>query len=214
MATPKLPTSSLVPRNTRTGGCFDDGGRRHRLQCGSPGNFCGARVERDRMQPVATPNGAWRLAGGYLRLHCKRRGQRWHSQGGAPREDNDGGRWHGGAKGCGQADREGRNRQEAQTSADGPIGFARLVWSGAIHIGEPMAAHRAAPVLSGRLGAKFTERAAAQAAVRRPGAGRKPLSETDPTLATDLESLIDPVTRGDPSRCAGCARARRNSPKL
>jgi len=34
--------------------------------------------------------------------------------------------------------------------------------------------------------------------VRRPGAGRKALSETDPTLATDLESLIDPVTRGDP----------------
>lgn len=34
--------------------------------------------------------------------------------------------------------------------------------------------------------------------VRRPGAGRKPLSDTDPTLANDLESLIDPVTRGDP----------------
>lgn len=34
--------------------------------------------------------------------------------------------------------------------------------------------------------------------VRRPGAGRRPLSETDPTLAKDLESLIDPVTRGDP----------------
>jgi len=34
--------------------------------------------------------------------------------------------------------------------------------------------------------------------VRRPGAGRKPLTETDPTLVKDLESLIDPVTRGDP----------------
>jgi hypothetical protein len=34
--------------------------------------------------------------------------------------------------------------------------------------------------------------------VRRLGVGRKALSETDPTLATDLESLIDPVTRGDP----------------
>jgi hypothetical protein len=34
--------------------------------------------------------------------------------------------------------------------------------------------------------------------VRRPGAGRKLLSVTDPTLAKDLESLIDPVTRGDP----------------
>ena len=34
--------------------------------------------------------------------------------------------------------------------------------------------------------------------VRRPGAGRKSLLVTDPTLAKDLESLIDPVTRGDP----------------
>jgi transposase len=34
--------------------------------------------------------------------------------------------------------------------------------------------------------------------VRRPGAGRPPLVETDPTLVTDLESLVDPVTRGDP----------------
>jgi transposase len=34
--------------------------------------------------------------------------------------------------------------------------------------------------------------------VRRPGAGRKPLTEKDPTLVSDLESLIDPVTRGDP----------------
>ena len=34
--------------------------------------------------------------------------------------------------------------------------------------------------------------------VRRPGAGRKPLTETDPTLQEDLESLVDPVTRGDP----------------
>ena len=34
--------------------------------------------------------------------------------------------------------------------------------------------------------------------VRRPGAGRKPLTETDPTLVPDLESLVDPMTRGDP----------------
>lgn len=35
--------------------------------------------------------------------------------------------------------------------------------------------------------------------VRRPGGGRKPLPETDPTLLADLESLVDPDTRGDPS---------------
>jgi len=34
--------------------------------------------------------------------------------------------------------------------------------------------------------------------VRRPGAGRKPILEVDPDLPAALESLIDPVTRGDP----------------
>jgi hypothetical protein len=34
--------------------------------------------------------------------------------------------------------------------------------------------------------------------VRRAGAGRKPLEESDPTLWADLEALLDPVTRGDP----------------
>jgi len=34
--------------------------------------------------------------------------------------------------------------------------------------------------------------------VRRKGAGRKPLTQTDPTLLGDLEDLVDPTTRGDP----------------
>lgn len=34
--------------------------------------------------------------------------------------------------------------------------------------------------------------------LRAPGGGRKPLPESDPTLLTDLEALVDPVTRGDP----------------
>ena len=34
--------------------------------------------------------------------------------------------------------------------------------------------------------------------IRRPGAGRKSLVETDPTLLADLDVLIDPATRGDP----------------
>jgi hypothetical protein len=33
---------------------------------------------------------------------------------------------------------------------------------------------------------------------RRPGAGRPPLTQQDPTLLPDLEKLIDPLTRGDP----------------
>ena len=34
--------------------------------------------------------------------------------------------------------------------------------------------------------------------VRRPGAGRPRLTDTDPTLLDDLEALVDPDTRGDP----------------
>jgi len=34
--------------------------------------------------------------------------------------------------------------------------------------------------------------------VRRPGGGRRPLSQTDQELVAALEQLIDPVTRGDP----------------
>jgi hypothetical protein len=34
--------------------------------------------------------------------------------------------------------------------------------------------------------------------IRRPGAGRKSVTETDKTLQSDLELLIEPVTRGDP----------------
>jgi transposase len=35
-------------------------------------------------------------------------------------------------------------------------------------------------------------------AVRRLGSGRKPLTERDPSLLADLESLVEPVSRGDP----------------
>ena len=34
--------------------------------------------------------------------------------------------------------------------------------------------------------------------VRRPGAGRKPLSATDANLVDDLRALVEPQTRGDP----------------
>ena len=34
--------------------------------------------------------------------------------------------------------------------------------------------------------------------VRRPGGGRKPLSETDASLLDDLRALVEPETRGDP----------------
>jgi hypothetical protein len=34
--------------------------------------------------------------------------------------------------------------------------------------------------------------------LRRPGGGRKKLTETDPTLLSDLKALVEPTTRGDP----------------
>jgi hypothetical protein len=34
--------------------------------------------------------------------------------------------------------------------------------------------------------------------IRRPGGGRKRLEEKDPSLLRDLESLVEPLTRGDP----------------
>jgi Rhodopirellula transposase DDE domain len=45
-------------------------------------------------------------------------------------------------------------------------------------------------------GTAATPRAAVR--VRRPGGGRKPKTETDPTLLDDLEALVEPLTRGDP----------------
>ena len=47
--------------------------------------------------------------------------------------------------------------------------------------------------------------------LRRPGAGRKPLTARDPRLAHELERLVDPVTRGDPMgpllwTCSSAAR--------
>ncbi len=41
-------------------------------------------------------------------------------------------------------------------------------------------------------------RAAAAARVRRPGGGRRALTQADPGLLQALEQLIEPATRGDP----------------
>ncbi len=42
------------------------------------------------------------------------------------------------------------------------------------------------------------QRAVEATRVRRPGGGRKPLTQTDPGLWSALESLVEPTTRGDP----------------
>jgi transposase len=44
--------------------------------------------------------------------------------------------------------------------------------------------------------ARSTENASSR--LRRPGGGRKPLQDKDPTLLADLEELLEPDTRGDP----------------
>jgi len=41
--------------------------------------------------------------------------------------------------------------------------------------------------------------------VRRAGGGRRPLTESDPTLLGDLERLVDPGSRGDPELPLRCA---------
>jgi hypothetical protein len=47
--------------------------------------------------------------------------------------------------------------------------------------------------------------------IRRPGGGRHPLSQADPTLRRDLKELVDPATRGDPQSplCWTCKSTRR-----
>ena len=50
------------------------------------------------------------------------------------------------------------------------------------------------------LGGEQEEGSLAAGRVRRAGAGRKRLSETDPTVLEDLERLVDPATLGDPER--------------
>ncbi len=76
----------------------------------------------------------------------------------------------------------GRGGIAAVTEATGILG--KRIWSGMRELKE-----------MGRHPPKESPR---QQRVRRPGAGRKPLTEKDPTLVTDLDGLVEPVTRGDP----------------
>ena len=50
----------------------------------------------------------------------------------------------------------------------------------------------------GELTRPAKQRASEAMRVRRPGGGRRPLTETDPDLLAALEGLIEPTTRGDP----------------
>jgi len=77
--------------------------------------------------------------------------------------------------------RAARSRRPAGSRrCEGPMGMARL--RRPVETIDPVPR----PSLRGRRGCAGQE------------GGRPPLVETDPTLVTDLESLVDPVTRGDP----------------
>ena len=60
------------------------------------------------------------------------------------------------------------------------------------------------------------QRAAAAARIRRPGGGRRPVTQTNPGLLAALESLLEPVTRGDPESPLRwtCKRTRRLAEEL
>jgi hypothetical protein len=86
-------------------------------------------------------------------------------------------------------DERGRRRFAAAEAATGGRGgvsaVARVTGIARSMIGRGLAELRAREPVAGDR-------------VRRPGGGRKSLSETDASLLDDLRSLVEPATRGDP----------------
>jgi hypothetical protein len=78
----------------------------------------------------------------------------------------------------------------AEADALGRGGIARVM--AASGMSRPTVTRGLAEVRAGQTGG------AGDGRVRRPGGGRKSLTETDPGLVSALEALVDPVTRGDP----------------
>ncbi len=75
----------------------------------------------------------------------------------------------------------------AEAQALGRGGIARV--AAAAGVSSPTVTRGLAEVRAGATG---------EGRVRKPGGGRKSLTETDPGLLAALEALVDPVTRGDP----------------
>jgi len=75
----------------------------------------------------------------------------------------------------------------AEARALGRGGIARV--AAAAGVSSPTVTRGLAEVRAGATG---------EGRVRKPGGGRKSLTETDPGLLAALEALVDPVTRGDP----------------
>lgn len=74
-----------------------------------------------------------------------------------------------------------------------------LGWGGISHVAKATGLSRTT-ILAGVRELKSQEAGEAlpSSGIRRPGAGRKPLLETDPDLWDALDALVDPVTRGHP----------------
>jgi hypothetical protein len=75
----------------------------------------------------------------------------------------------------------------AEAISLGRGGITRV--AAAADVSRPMVTRGVAEIRTG---------ATPQGRIRRPGGGRKSLTETDPGLLAALEALVDPVTRGDP----------------
>jgi len=96
-------------------------------------------------------------------------------------------------------------RYEALSPVLDERGLRRLAAAEALAAGRGgiKAVHQATGIARSTIGYGLRElRAgeveAARRGIRCKGAGRKPLTQTDPTLLSDLQALVDPVTRGDP----------------
>ena len=74
-----------------------------------------------------------------------------------------------------------------------------LGWGGGMAVAQATGLSRTTITAGLReLGLPARERSVEALRVRRPGGGRKPLTQTDPELLPALEALIEPATRGDP----------------
>jgi hypothetical protein len=106
---------------------------------------------------------------------------------------------------------ERRRRQWAAAEA------RELGWGGVSLVARATGLSRPTITIGRReLDQPIPQRAAQAARVRQPGGGRRPLTKTDPGLLSALESLLEPVTRGDPESPLRwtCKRTRRLAEEL
>jgi hypothetical protein len=84
-----------------------------------------------------------------------------------------------------------------------------LGWGGVLSVARATGLWRTTITTGLRqLDAPARQRAAQATRVRRPGGGRKRLTESDPGLLAALEARIEPTPRGDPQSPLRCGPAR------